>query len=65
MKASPQMMVYLVGIVGLGLFYEPIKSALGGKWVFLLAATAYLVVLRLIGSWIARSMATRGQDRRA
>ncbi len=54
MKPSPQFIVYLVGIIMLGLFYAPVKSALGGQWLFLLTVVGYLLALRLIGAWAAK-----------
>ena len=54
MRQNPQFIVYLIGIVLLGLFYGPVKSALGGEWLFLLAGVSYLLALRLLGAWIAK-----------
>jgi hypothetical protein len=54
MNPSPQSVVYFVGVVALGLFYEPIKSALGGRWLFILSVVGYLLALRLIGFWVVK-----------
>ena len=54
MKPSPQFIVYLVGIALLGFFYAPVKSALGGQWLFVLSVIGYLVALRLLGVWVAK-----------
>ena len=54
MKPSPQFIVYLVGVAVLGLFYTPVKSALGGQWLFLLSVVGYLLALRLLGGWVAK-----------
>jgi VIT1/CCC1 family predicted Fe2+/Mn2+ transporter len=54
MKQNPQFIVYLVGVVMLGLFYAPLKSALGGQWLFLLSVVGYLLALRLLGVWVAK-----------
>ena len=51
---NAQFIVYLVGIVLLGLFYAPLKSALGGQWLFLLSVVGYLLALRLLGLWVAK-----------
>jgi len=54
MRQNPQFIVYLVGIFLLGVFYGPVKSALGGQWLFLLAVVSYLLALRLLGAWAAK-----------
>jgi hypothetical protein len=54
MRQRPQSIVYLVGVILLGLFYGPVKSALGGQWLFLLAVVCYLLALRLLGAWVAK-----------
>lgn len=54
MRQNPQFIVYLVGIFLLGLFYGPVKSALGGQWLFFLAVVSYLLALRLVGAWAAK-----------
>jgi len=54
MRQNPQFIVYLVGVFLLGLFYGPVKSALGGQWLFLLAVVSYLLALRLLGAWAAK-----------
>jgi hypothetical protein len=58
MKPSPQYIVYILGVAGLGLFYVPIKSALGGQWLFLISAIAYLLALRFLGAWVAKQFAS-------
>jgi hypothetical protein len=62
MKASPQFIVYLVGVALLGLFYEPVKSALGGQWLFVGCVLAYLVAPRLLGTLIAKRKHGRAHD---
>lgn len=59
MKPSLQFIIYVLGLIPLGLFYEPIKEALGGRWLFLAFGVAYLVGLRLIGSLVARTAAMK------
>ena len=59
MKASRQFLIYLVGILVLGVFYGPVKSALGSQWLFLLAVVGYLSALRLLGVWVARARSQR------
>jgi len=54
MRQNPQFIVYSVGIFLLGVFYGPVKSALGGQWLFLLAGVSYLLALRLLGAWVAK-----------
>lgn len=45
--------VYLVGVILLGLVYEPVKHALGGRWLFLGVVTLYALMLRLVGAWLS------------
>jgi predicted ABC-type exoprotein transport system permease subunit len=59
MKLGPQFLVYLVGIIVLGLLYVPMKSALGGQWLFVLAVVCYLLALRLLGFWLAKARLKR------
>ena len=54
MRQNPQFIVYLVGIFLLGVFYGPVKSALGGQWLFLITVVGYLLALRLLGVWAAK-----------
>ena len=46
MKRNIEYIVYLVGIFAFGLFYEKIKSALGGGIWFLLGAIAIILAVR-------------------
>lgn len=59
MKPTPEFIVYLVGIALAGFFYEPVKSALGGEWLFLGCAVAYAVALRVLGHFVAGVLAAR------
>lgn len=54
MKPSRQAIVYLVGVMLLGFFHEPVRSALGGEWQFAGCVLVYLLVLRGIGTLIAK-----------
>ena len=49
-----EIVVYLVGVVLLGVFYQPVKSALGGGVLFVSVVVGYLLLLRLIGYGIRR-----------
>ncbi len=51
---TAQGIVYLVGVALLGLFYGPVKSFLGGEWLFVAVVVAYLLSLRLIGYWVQK-----------
>lgn len=64
MKSGPQYLVYILGVMAFGFFYVPIKSALGGQWLFLISGIAYLVALRLLGAWVAKMLSRneRGND---
>jgi hypothetical protein len=54
MKPSSQFVIYVVGVVLLGLFYAPLKAALGGEWLFLLCVVGYLLALRLLGVCVTK-----------
>lgn len=49
-----QLLVYFVGVIVLGLFYEQVKTATGGGPLFVALAIAYLVVVRVVGHFVAR-----------
>lgn len=49
MKRNIEFIVYLVGVVLLGLFYVPLEHLLGGGVWFFLAIVVLLWVLRGIG----------------
>jgi hypothetical protein len=61
-KPSRQFTVYLVGVALLGLLYEPVKSALGGQWLFVGCVFAYLVALRLLGTLITKGKSGRARE---
>ena len=46
--------VYLIGIFLFGLFYEQIKTALGGGILFVIVALGYLLVLRFVGDYLSK-----------
>ena len=60
MKHAPEYIVYLVGVLALGLGYGTIKSALGGQWLFVVCVLAYLLTLRLLGVYVARRSRSTG-----
>ncbi len=60
MKPKPEYIVYVVGLLPLGLGYGTIKSALGGQWLFLLCVLAYLIALRLLGVYVAGRSRAKG-----
>lgn len=49
-----EIVVYLVGVILLGIFYQPVKVALGGGVLFVLVVIVYLLLLRLIGYGLRR-----------
>ena len=60
MKSSVlEYVVYLLGVVMLGLFYGPAKSALGSGVTFVAAVVTYLVALRILGRSVARLVERR------
>lgn len=60
MNLNVQFVIYLLGIVLLGLFYAPVKAALGGQWLFLLSVIGYLLVLRFLGVLVANIRTKKG-----
>lgn len=62
MKPSPEFVIYLLGIALLAFVYQPMKSALGGQWLFLFCGLLYLVFLRVVGSIVARILHSRQKD---
>jgi hypothetical protein len=51
---SRSFVVYLVGIILLGAFYQPLKDLTRHGLVFLLVGFSYLVLLRGLGFWLDR-----------
>ena len=61
-RIPPQGIVYILGVVPLGLFYAPLKEALGGGAVFLAATFAYLLFLRVVAWFAVRQIGRRSQE---
>jgi hypothetical protein len=59
MKINSQIIIYWLGLAVLGLFFYPIRVALGGKWLFLFSAIAYLFALRFLGALVAKLIARK------
>ena len=51
------LIIYLVGLLPLAVFYEPVKHWLGGGVLFFSSVVVYLAALRLV-AWLA----SRKQD---
>jgi hypothetical protein len=51
--------VYLLGVILLGAFYYPLKTALGGGVWFVLAVVVYLLFVRLVGYGVKVYFASR------
>ena len=51
--------VYLLGVVLLGTFYYPLKTATGGGVWFVLAVVVYLLFVRLVGYGVKRFVLAR------
>lgn len=60
---TKQGIVYLVGVVILGLFYESLKTATGGRIWFILSVVGYLAILRIIGYGLAKRWPERTEER--
>ena len=52
-ETKVEMLVYLLGVVALGLVYEPIKKGIDDDWMVVGICVVYLVFLRLLGKFIA------------
>lgn len=52
-----ELITYLIGIVFLGLVYEPMKRSLGADWLTVAVVLAYLIALRLFGRQLLRHRA--------
>ena len=58
MKSRIEFIIYIAGLIPLGLFYAPLKTWFGeGPW-FMLALLAYVVILRGIGALVRRRINT-------
>ena len=51
--------VYILGVMLLGAFYYPLKTATGGGVWFVLAVLIYLLLVRLVGFGLKRYFASR------
>lgn len=51
--------VYLLGVIVLSVFYAPLKAALGGGALFILAVVLYLLLVRLAGYALRRYTSAR------
>jgi hypothetical protein len=49
MNPSSDFVIFIIGLLPLGLFYGHLKSAFGSDGYFFIAAIGYLLVLRLLG----------------
>ena len=54
-----ELVIYLLGVLLLGYFYEPLKTATGGGAMFVLSAFLYLGILRLVGYGVRRYIEAR------
>ena len=52
-KLNPSWLVFLIGILVFGDFYYEVKEYLGGRWLFLFVAVAYIAGLRFFADVIA------------
>ncbi len=58
---SIQWIIYLAGVVVLGLFQAQAKAAIDNGVLFVLAVLAYLVLLRLLGYYLTKLWDSRTQ----
>ena len=53
-KKDIEFYVYLMGIIGFGLFYYGLKSQFESQWLFVVVAMTYLGLVRLAGFLLAK-----------
>ena len=51
---NPSFIIYIVGVILLGLFYGEVKQSLGGKLLFFVCVVVYLLALRLIAELVSK-----------
>jgi len=51
---NPSWIVYLIGIVLFGLFYELVKANSGGDVLFVIVGIGYLIILRVMADFLAK-----------
>jgi hypothetical protein len=61
MRPSAEYIVYLIGIAIAGFSYEYVKTSLGSEPVFFVLLVAYLISLRIVGTFTRRTF-ERGQN---
>jgi hypothetical protein len=62
MRDRIEFIVYLAGVILLGLCYAPLKTFLGGEFWFFLAVVAYLLVLRGIGRFLRNKLSSQANS---
>lgn len=46
--------IYVLGLLPLAFFYEPLKKAAANGWIFLVFAVVYLLFVRLVAEKLGR-----------
>ena len=59
----PAYVVYLVGILFFGFFYEKLKFLIGPGWRFFTASIILLLVLRVVAELLERALRKRAATR--
>jgi len=55
MKSNAKIIIYIAGVILLGLTYYPLKAELP-NWLFVLVAILYLITLRLVAEYISNKI---------
>jgi len=55
-KHNVEFIVYLAGVVLLGLFYYPLKAAIQPPWLFVVVAVGWVLALRVIGRFMKKRL---------
>jgi hypothetical protein len=53
-KVSRVYLIFLAGVILLGVFYDQLKRVTGGGVSFVIVALSYVILLRLLAEWLGR-----------
>jgi uncharacterized protein (DUF983 family) len=61
MKSNAKIIIYIAGVILLGLIYYPLKTELP-SWLFVLVAIIYLITLRLVAEYINNKIMKNNEE---
>lgn len=53
-RRNVEFVIYWAGMMLFGIFYYPLKTAVGSPWLFVVIALAWIAVVRLAGTFVRR-----------